>query len=87
MAVNRPNGNKINKHRPPQHPRIFTQIGIFGLKTYHLATLSHSRSPPEKCHGITFFSQVRNVERQNVEILIVDLKRRLFYFPYPNQLN
>jgi hypothetical protein len=40
MAVkNRPNGNKIFQHLPLQDPPEFTQIGIFGLKTNHLATL------------------------------------------------
>jgi hypothetical protein len=27
------------EHGPFQDPRKFTQIGIFGLKIYHLATL------------------------------------------------
>jgi hypothetical protein len=30
--------NKIDQHFPLQDPPKFTQIGIFGLKTYHLAT-------------------------------------------------
>jgi hypothetical protein len=34
-----PNGGKINQHLPLQDPTKFTQIGIFGLKIYHLATL------------------------------------------------
>jgi hypothetical protein len=36
---NRPNGNKIYQHLPLQDPPKFTQIWIFGLKIYHLATL------------------------------------------------
>jgi hypothetical protein len=32
------NGNKIYQHLPFQDPPKFTLIGIFGLKTYHLAT-------------------------------------------------
>jgi hypothetical protein len=35
---NGPNGHKIYKHRQLQDPPKFTQIGIFGLKVYHLAT-------------------------------------------------
>jgi hypothetical protein len=36
---NRPNGHKIYHDFPQQDPPKFTQIGIFGLKTNHLATL------------------------------------------------
>jgi hypothetical protein len=39
MAVNRPNGCKANQLFPLQDLPKFTQIGIFGLKIYHLATL------------------------------------------------
>jgi hypothetical protein len=39
MAVNRPNGKMIYQHLPLKDPTKFTQIGIFGLKIYHLATL------------------------------------------------
>jgi hypothetical protein len=35
---NRPNGHKICQHVPLQVPPKFTQIRIFGLKIYHLAT-------------------------------------------------
>jgi hypothetical protein len=31
------------KHLPLQHPPKFTQIGIFGLKTNHLATQLRTR--------------------------------------------
>jgi hypothetical protein len=34
-----PNGHKIHLHLPLQDPLKFTQIGIFSLKTNHLATL------------------------------------------------
>jgi hypothetical protein len=37
------NGHKINQHCPFQGPPIQTQIGIFGLKIYHLATLNVRR--------------------------------------------
>jgi hypothetical protein len=30
---------KIYQHYPFQGPPIFTQVGIFGMKIYHLATL------------------------------------------------
>jgi hypothetical protein len=33
-----PDGHKMYQHLPSQHPSKFTQIGIFGLKTNHLAT-------------------------------------------------
>jgi hypothetical protein len=36
MAI--PNGRKIDQHLPLQDPLKFTQIGIVGLKIYHLAT-------------------------------------------------
>jgi hypothetical protein len=36
---NIPNGHKIFQHLPFKGPPKFTQIGIFGLKTNHLATL------------------------------------------------
>jgi hypothetical protein len=51
QEIGRANGNKIfqmavndhiaitYQHRPLQDPPKFTQIGIFGLKIYHLATL------------------------------------------------
>jgi hypothetical protein len=34
-----PNIHKIYQHLPLQDPPKFTQIGIFGLKINHLATL------------------------------------------------
>jgi hypothetical protein len=36
----RPNGRKIDQHCPFQVPPKCTQIGIFGLKIYYLATLA-----------------------------------------------
>jgi hypothetical protein len=38
-SQNGPNGNKMHQLRPLQGPPKFTQIDIFGLKIYHLATL------------------------------------------------
>jgi hypothetical protein len=38
-AWNIPNGHKIYKHLAMQDPQKFTQICIFGMKIYHLATL------------------------------------------------
>jgi hypothetical protein len=38
MAVKGPNGHEIYQHFPLQDLPKFTQIGIFGLKTNHLAT-------------------------------------------------
>jgi hypothetical protein len=43
------NGQSVNKtyqHLPLQDPLNFTEIGIFGLKTNHLATLVESRVNP-----------------------------------------
>jgi hypothetical protein len=37
---NGPNGRKICQHLSLQYPPKFTQIGIFCLKKYHLATLA-----------------------------------------------
>jgi hypothetical protein len=34
------NGYNMYKHLPSQDTTKFTQIGIFGLKIYHLATLA-----------------------------------------------
>jgi hypothetical protein len=39
MPKNRPNVNKIYQHHQLLDSPIFAQIGIFGLKKYHLATL------------------------------------------------
>jgi hypothetical protein len=39
MAQNRQNDRKIDQHLPLHEPPKFTQIGIFGLKLCHLATL------------------------------------------------
>jgi hypothetical protein len=43
---NRPNGHKLNQHFPLQDPPKFTQIGIFGLRTNHLASLVQRRAFP-----------------------------------------
>jgi hypothetical protein len=40
MAVKRPNGHKIYQHLALQDPTKVTQIGIFGLKICHVATLT-----------------------------------------------
>jgi hypothetical protein len=39
------NGHKIYQHLPLQDPPKFTQIGIFGLKICHLATLMPAFKP------------------------------------------
>jgi hypothetical protein len=38
-----PNGHKMYQHFPIEGPQKFTQIGIFGLKTKHLATMNSQR--------------------------------------------
>jgi hypothetical protein len=47
---NWPNGHKIYRHLPLQDPPRFTQIGVWGLKIYHLATLVCRAEPslPQK---------------------------------------
>jgi hypothetical protein len=47
---NWPNGHKIYRHLPLQDPPKFTQIGVWGLKIYHLATLVCRAEPslPQK---------------------------------------
>jgi hypothetical protein len=44
MAGNWPNGHEIYRHLPLLYPPKSTQIGIFGLKRNHLATLLHMHS-------------------------------------------
>jgi hypothetical protein len=39
IVKNIPNSRKISQHLPFQDPPKLTQIGIFGLKIHHLATL------------------------------------------------
>jgi hypothetical protein len=39
MALKETECHKIDQHLPLQDRPIFTQIGIFGLRVYHLATL------------------------------------------------
>jgi hypothetical protein len=39
-SQNRPIGHKTYQHLPLQDPPKFAQIGIFGLKICHLATLA-----------------------------------------------
>jgi hypothetical protein len=51
-SKNRPNGHKRSQDFPLQDPPKFTQSGIFGLKTNHLATLCGMR------FSSSFFSKV-----------------------------
>jgi hypothetical protein len=63
--LNMPNGSKIYQHLPSQDPPKLTQIGIFGLKTNHLAAqvvIALSRllsvfSRHEFCTSANFFSK------------------------------
>jgi hypothetical protein len=43
-----PNGPEIYQHLPLSDPPKFAQIGIFGLKTNHLATLINTLATPGK---------------------------------------
>jgi hypothetical protein len=47
-----PNGHKIYQHLPFKGPPKFTQVGIFGLKTNHLATLTHKNNNKKLFHGL-----------------------------------
>jgi hypothetical protein len=42
LLLNIPNGRIIYQHLPLHDPPKYNQIGIFGLKIYHLATLANS---------------------------------------------
>jgi hypothetical protein len=44
MAVNIPNGHKIHQHFPFQDSPKYSQIGIFGMKINHLATLKYNNN-------------------------------------------
>jgi hypothetical protein len=54
--LNIPNGHKI-KHLQFKGPPKFTQMGVFGLKTNHLATLD------KMCVGKEFFSLEKSLSR------------------------
>jgi hypothetical protein len=51
MSVNYSKWAKINQHFPIKGPQKFTQIGIFGLKTNHLATLIRNKWQKQKTVG------------------------------------
>jgi hypothetical protein len=62
------NGHKIYKHFPLQDPPKVTQIKIFGLKIYHLATLltlAASICRPDQPVNLSFSSSDRFVFRQH----------------------
>jgi hypothetical protein len=50
----KPNGHKIYQDFPQQDPPKFTQIGIFGLKTNHLAALHLFRFNSVESRAIDF---------------------------------
>jgi hypothetical protein len=45
LPQNRPKGQKIYQHLLGQDPPRLTQIRIFGLKVYHLATMNGITDP------------------------------------------
>jgi hypothetical protein len=74
--LNVPNGHKIFQHFHIRDPEIFSQIGIFGLKTNHLATLVTTEALFEK-KGLFFknsLSQSRN------PFAIENLQQKSFLF-------
>jgi hypothetical protein len=50
MAIKISNDHKIYQHFPYQGPPKFTQIGIFGLKIYLLATLAQTAFVHKRCY-------------------------------------
>jgi hypothetical protein len=48
MSVNIPNSHNIFQNVSFQGPPIFTQIGIFGMKRYPLATLAYPLKSVER---------------------------------------
>jgi hypothetical protein len=79
MAVNIPSVHKLYQHLLLQDPPKFTQIWIFGLKIYHLATLLRTRS---------FSTRVRTL-RPGVDVMITifcDFRKKIGVFN-KNQCN
>jgi hypothetical protein len=54
-----PNGHKIYQHFPIEGPPKFTKIGIFGLKTNHLAILTYIVSGKKET----------NIEKAGVDLI------------------
>jgi hypothetical protein len=68
VAVKRPNIHKINQHLLVQDPPKFTQIGNFGFKIYHLATLEKHR--PRQKEALAFQKR----PTYSKQFLLMDLK-------------
>jgi hypothetical protein len=88
LLQNIPNCSKIYQHLPWQDPPKFTQIGIFGLKIYNLATLyivTHLRTPPSEwapdCRRL--WRQPRWCRCKSVQNVILDIT---FYSYHPRYL-
>jgi hypothetical protein len=58
-----PIGHKIYQHFPVRGPTKFTQIWIFGLKIYNLATLARIEAEP-KLVLLKFFNHSQESEKQ-----------------------
>jgi hypothetical protein len=69
--IGRPNGHKMYTHLPLQDPRKFSQIGIFGLKLYHLATLNQTltQQPLTLCY-VRSYSMTQNTANSRVFIYV-----------------
>jgi hypothetical protein len=73
---NRPNGLKMYHHLPFQNPTKLTQIGICGLKIYHLETLAPTcnafcKNPTSLIQSLTGFSvpkSIRTLENRYVHM-------------------
>jgi hypothetical protein len=52
---------KTLQHSPFQSPSKFTEIGIFGLKTNHLATLVFTWIKSWRIHGLTGFNRIHDL--------------------------
>jgi hypothetical protein len=72
---NLPNSHKIYQHCSLQDPPKFTQIGIFGLRIYHLATPYSVGALLGKCKSMllfqkNFFSAKESAKRLTIIIFI-----------------
>jgi hypothetical protein len=80
MAIKRPNVrntyvlnvHRVYKHFPFQVPPKFTQIGILGLKIYHLATLRETQKTAIAFEPSEIF--LLRIERNRLEVNAFDQK-------------
>jgi hypothetical protein len=82
-----PDRHKIYQHLPSQHPPKFTQIGIFGLKTNHLATQLYMKSSPL----FTFFAsqskKYKDAQYAVKKIFVIKISLAKFWLFQRSQLS